>query len=67
MVTIHLNKQQAINADPKKIQQSNLPRNLTRDRNANTTIFFIIEEIKQTILEFLRRTVRMLSFYFVMF
>ena len=44
MIEINLSKQQALDADPKAIEQINFTANL--DRAANTTIFFIIEEEK---------------------
>ena len=53
---IRLSKQQAVDAGPKAIQQINFTGNL--DRAGNTTIFFIIEEAKETILYFLQGTVR---------
>ena len=37
-----LSKQQALNTDPRAIQQINFTAHLDRDRN--TTMFFIIEE-----------------------
>ena len=58
MVTIGLSKQQALDADPRAIQQINFTVNL--DRTGNTTMFFIIEEAKETIFEFLQRTVKVL-------
>ena len=58
MVTIGLSKQQALDADPRAIQQINFTANL--DRTGNTTMFFIIEEAKETIFEFLQRTVKVL-------
>ena len=48
MIAIDLSKQQALDADPKAIQQINLTGNL--DVAGNTTIVFIIEEAKETIL-----------------
>ena len=39
-----LSKQQALDADPRAIQQINFTANL--DRDGNTTMFFIIEEAK---------------------
>ena len=57
-VTIGLSKQQALDADPRAIQQINFTANL--DRTGNTTMFFIIEEAKETIFEFLQRTVKVL-------
>ena len=53
MIAIDLSKQQALDADPRAIQQINFTANL--DRNGNTTMFFITEEAKETVLEFLKR------------
>ena len=64
MIAIDLSKQQALDADPKAIQQINFIENL--DREGNTTIFFIIEEVKETILDFSQGTVKVLKFYFVL-
>ena len=58
MIAIDLSKQQALNADPRAIQQINFTANL--DRDENTTIFFIIEEAKETVLEFSQGTVKVL-------
>ena len=49
MVAIDLSKQQALDADPKVIQQINFTGNLAREGNANTTMSFIIEEAKEAI------------------
>ena len=48
MIAIDLSKQQALDADPKAIQQINFITNLDQDGNT----FFIIEEAKETILDF---------------
>ena len=58
MFAIDLSKQQALDADLRAIQQINLTANL--DRNENTTMFFIIEETKETVLEFSQGTVKVL-------
>ena len=58
MIAIDLSKQQALNADPRAIQQINFTANL--DRNENTTMFFIIEEAKETVLDFSQGTVKVL-------
>ena len=50
MITIDSNKQQALDADPKVIQYTNFTGNLSG--NNNRLIFFIIEEMKETILYF---------------
>ena len=56
MFAIDLSKQQVLDADPRAIQQINFTANL--DRTGNTTVFFIIEEAKETILDFSRGTVK---------
>ena len=58
MIAIDLSKQQALDADPKEIQKINFTANL--DRDGSTTIFFIIEEARETILDFLQGTVKVL-------
>ena len=45
MTAIDLSKQQALDADPRKIQQINFTANL--DRAGNTAMFFIIEQEKK--------------------
>ena len=52
MMAIDLSKQQALDADPKAIQQINFTGNLVREGDANTTMFCIIEEAKETISNF---------------
>ena len=58
MITLDLRKQQALDADPRAIQQINFTANL--DRAGNTTMFFIIEEAKETALDFSQETVKVL-------
>ena len=58
MIAIDLSKQQALDADPRAIQQINFTANL--DRAGNTTIFFTIEEEKETVFEFSQGTVKVL-------
>ena len=50
MIAIDLSKQQALDADPKAIQQLRFIANL--NQAGNTTMFFIIEEAKESILNF---------------
>ena len=50
MITIDLSKQQALDADPRAIQQINFTAKLNRDLGA--TMFFIIERARETVLEF---------------
>ena len=56
LIEIDLGKQQKIGDDPKSIQQFNFTGNL--DRAKGTTMFFITEEAKETILDFSRETVK---------
>ena len=58
MIAIDLSKQQVLDADPRAIQQINFTANL--DRAGNTTMFFIIEEAKETVLDFSQGTVKFL-------
>ena len=58
MIAIDLSKQQALDADPRAIQQINFTANL--DRAGNTTMLFIIEEAKETVFEFSQGTVKVL-------
>ena len=58
MIAVDLSKQQALDADPKVIQQINFTANL--DRAGNTTMFFITEEAKETMLDFPQGTVKVL-------
>ena len=55
MIAIDLSRQNELDPDPRTIQQINFTANL--DRAGNTTIFFIIEEAKETIFEFSQGTV----------
>ena len=58
MIPVDLSKQQALDANSRAIQQINLTANL--DRTGNTRINFILEEAKETILNFAQGTVKVL-------
>ena len=58
MIAVDLRKQQELDADPRRIQQINFTANL--DRADNTRIYFILEEAKETILNFSQGTVKVL-------
>ena len=62
MIAIYLSKQLALGADPRAIQQISFTANL--DRAENTTMFFIIEEAKETALDFSQGTVNVLQIQF---
>ena len=57
-IAADLSKQQALDADPRAIQQFNFTENL--DRAGNTRIYFIVEEAKETKLDFSQETVKVL-------
>ena len=61
MIAIDLNKQQALHANSRAIQQINSTANL--DRAVNKTMFFIIEEAKETILDLSQVTIKLLQMY----
>ena len=56
LIAIDLSKQQALDADPRAIQQINFTANL--DRAGNTTMLFITEQVKETVLNFSQGTVK---------
>ena len=58
MIAIDLSKQQALDADPRAIQQINVIANL--DGASNTRIYFILKGAKETILNFSHETVKVL-------
>ena len=59
-IAVDLSKQQALDSDPRAIQQINFIANL--DRAGNTRVYFILEEAKETItiLDFSQGTVKVL-------
>ena len=59
-LAIDLSKQQTLHADLKAIQDINFKGHLAQDPIENTTLFFIIEETKETILEFPQETMKAL-------
>ena len=50
MIAVDLSTQQALNANPKAIQQINFTANL--DRAGSTRIYFILKEVEETVLDF---------------
>ena len=64
MIQIDLIKQQALDADLRVKYQINFTGNL--DQTGNTAMFFIVEEAKETILDFLQWTVRGLLICFAL-
>ena len=58
MIAIDLSKQQALDADPKAIQQINFTANL--NRAGTTRFYFILEKSKETFFEFSEGTAKVL-------
>ena len=58
MIVVDLSRQQALDADPKAIQQIYFRENL--DKAGNTRIYFILEEAKETVSVFSQGTVKVL-------
>ena len=58
MVAIDLSHQEALDTDLKATQQINFTGNL--DEDGNTTMFFITEKAKETILDFPQGSVKKL-------
>ena len=58
LIAIDLSKQQAVDPDPRAIQQINFIANL--DRAGNARIYFILEEAKEVILDFSQGAVKVL-------
>ena len=56
MIPVDLSKQQALDADPRANQQINFTTNL--DSADNTRIYLILEEAKESILDFSQGTVK---------
>ena len=58
MIVVDLSKEQALDVDPKSIQQNNFTANLFRV--GNTRIFFILKQAKETVLDYSQETVKFL-------
>ena len=64
IIAIDFSKQQVFGTDPKAIQETYFTANL--ERAGNTTMLFIIEDVKETILGFSQRTVQLLGICFAL-
>ena len=60
MIAIDLSKEQVLDANPKVIQI-----NFSGNLEETATIFFTVEEVKETILDFSKGATRVLWIYFV--
>ena len=59
-----LQKQQKLDTDPKAIQQINFTGNLSKEKGSK--MFFVIDEAKETLLDFSKVAVKVLWFYFLL-
>ena len=64
MAAINLSKQQALDTDPKAIQQINFTSNI--DRARQTTMYFIAEKAKEIVLDFSQGTVIVFHFFLLL-
>ena len=62
LIATDLSKQPKLDTDSKAIQQINFTVNL--DREEGSTMFLIIEEVKETVLYFSKGTVKVLWFWY---
>ena len=58
MIAVDLSRQQALDSNFRAIQQINFTANLIKP--GNTRIYFILEEAKETVLNFAQGTVKVL-------
>ena len=58
LIAIDLSKQQALDTDPRAIQQINFTANLERTEGAK--MFFIIEQTEETVFKFSQGTIKVL-------
>ena len=58
MIAVDLSKKQALDVDPRAVQQINFTANL--DIAGNARIYFILEERNETILDFSQATAKVL-------
>ena len=58
MIALDLIKQQVLDADPRVNQETNFTANIVRA--GNTRIYFVLEEAKETRLDFPQGTVKVL-------
>ena len=64
MIVVGLSKYKVLDADLKTIQKIDFTGNLAQNSVANTTPFSIIEEVKETLLDFSQGTVKVLLIFF---
>ena len=60
LISKDLSKQQKLDANPKAMQQINF----TRSTEKETSVFFIIEKAKETVLDFQKEEIKYIGFVF---
>ena len=58
LIAVDLSKQKELDADPRAIQQIEFKYMLEGNNDNNSTIYWVLENSKETILEFYKRTVK---------
>ena len=58
LIALDLSKQKELDADPRAIQQIEFKYMLEGNHNNNSTIYWVLEKSKETILEFYKGTVK---------
>ena len=58
LITVDLSKQKELDADPRAIQQIEFKYMLEGNNDNNSTIYWVLERSKETILEFYKGTVK---------
>ena len=64
LISVDLRKKQKLDVDLKAMQQINFTGNL--DKAEGSSMFFINEEAKETVLDFSKGTVKVLWLYFLL-
>ena len=63
LITVDLNKRKALDADPRAIQQIVFQGAVGGANNTKMRLYTILEKSKETILEFAKRTAKLLSLH----
>ena len=58
LIAVDLSKQEELNADPRAIQQIEFKYMLEGNNDSNSTIYWVLEKSKETILEFYKGAVK---------
>ena len=64
LIELDIKTQEALDADPKALQEINFTGNISRAEGE--VVSFVIEQAKETVLDFSKGTMRVLQFYFIL-